>query len=292
MWPDFVSPARPLRIMKTKAEPKLARMAKKASATMYFMRMIISLPRTRAFAWVTLAMVIGVVLTVRLGFWQLSRAAQKEERQAAIVSQMKAGVLNTADLLAAPSKFGLMHQRVSLEGQWLPQHTVYLDNRPMNGRAGFWVITPLQLNASTLVLVQRGWVPRHQIDRTLLPEIQTPTGVVQVQGRIAPPPSPLLSLATTPTFDNTNSRVNHIRQNLDVDAFALQVGGSFEATVLQTDAASEGLLRDWPVITAGVEKNLAYAFQWFALAALQLMLYIWFQFIQPYRHARRLSTSN
>jgi surfeit locus 1 family protein len=125
-----------------------------------------------------------------------------------------------------------------------------------------------------------------------LPEIQTPTGVVQVQGRIAPPPSPLLSLATTPTFDNTNSRVNHIRQNLDVDAFALQVGGSFEATVLQTDAASEGLLRDWRVITAGVEKNLAYAFQWFALAALQLMLYIWFQFIQPYRHARRLSTSN
>jgi surfeit locus 1 family protein len=179
-----------------------------------------------------------------------------------------------------------------LEGQWLPQHTVYLDNRPMNGRAGFWVITPLQLNASTLVLVQRGWVPRHQIDRTLLPEIQTPTGVVQVQGRIAPPPSPLLSLATTPTFDNTNSRVNHIRQNLDVDTFALQVGGSFEATVLQTDASSEGLLRDWPIITAGVEKNLAYAFQWFALAALQLMLYIWFQFIQPYRHARRLSTSN
>jgi surfeit locus 1 family protein len=39
----------------------------------------------------------------------------------------------------------------------------------------------------------------------------------------------------------------------------------------------------------GVEKNLAYAFQWFCLAALQLMLYIWFQFIQPYRHARRTS---
>lgn len=278
--------------MNTKAEPKLARMAKKASATMNFMRVIISLPRTRAFAWVTLAMVIGVVLTVRLGFWQLSRAAQKEERQAAIVSQMEDGVLNTTELLAAPENFGLMHQRVSLEGQWLPQHTVYLDNRPMNGRAGFWVITPLQLNANIRVLVQRGWVPRHQLDRTLLPEIQTPTGVVQVHGRIAPPPSPLLTLNAGPTFDNTDSKVNHIRQNLDLDAIAVQVGGSFAATVLQTDATSEGLLRDWPVITAGVEKNLAYAFQWFALAALQLMLYIWFQFIQPYRHARRPPTSN
>ena len=237
-------------------------------------------------------MVIGVLLTVRLGFWQLSRAAQKEERQAAIVSQMEAGVLNTSALLATPTNFDLMHQRVSLEGQWLPQHTVYLDNRPMNGRAGFWVITPLQLNADTRVLVQRGWVPRHQLDRTLLPEIQTPAGVVQLQGRIAPPPSPLLSLSAGATFDNTDSKVNHIRQNLELDAFAVQVGGSFAATVLQTDAPSEGLLRDWPVITAGVEKNLAYAFQWFALAALQLMLYIWFQFIQPYRHARRLPTSN
>jgi surfeit locus 1 family protein len=292
MRPDLVSPLRPLRIMKTKAEPKLARMAKKAIATMYFMRTIISLPRTRAFAWVTLAMVIGVALTVRLGFWQLSRAAQKEERQAAIVVQMQAGVLNTSALLDDPTNFGLMHQRVRLQGQWLPQHTVYLDNRPMNGRAGFWVITPLQLNANTRVLVQRGWVPRHQLDRTLLPEIQTPTGVVQIQGRIAPPPSPLMSLTADPGFDNTDPKVNHIRQNLDLGVYAVQVGGTLAATVLQTDANSEGLQRDWPVITAGVEKNLAYAFQWFALAALQLMLYIWFQFIQPYRHARRLSTSN
>jgi surfeit locus 1 family protein len=274
--------------MKTKAEPKLARMAKKAIATMYFMRTIISLPRTRAFVWVTLAMVIGVALTVRLGFWQLSRAAQKEERQAAIVVQMQAGVLNTSALLDDPTNFGLMHQRVRLQGQWLPQHTVYLDNRPMNGRAGFWVITPLQLNANTRVLVQRGWVPRHQLDRTLLPEIQTPTGVVQIQGRIAPPPSPLMSLTADPGFDNTDPKVNHIRQNLDLGVYAVQVGGTLAATVLQTDANSEGLQRDWPVITAGVEKNLAYAFQWFALAALQLILYIWFQFIQPYRHARRL----
>ena len=274
--------------MKTKAEPKLARMAKKAIATMYFMRTIISLPRTRAFVWVTLAMVIGVALTVRLGFWQLSRAAQKEERQAAIVVQMQAGVLNTSALLDDPTNFGLMHQRVRLQGQWLPQHTVYLDNRPMNGRAGFWVITPLQLNANTRVLVQRGWVPRHQLDRTLLPEIQTPAGVVQIQGRIAPPPSPLMSLTADPGFDNTDPKVNHIRQNLDLGVYAVQVGGTLAATVLQTDANSEGLQRDWPVITAGVEKNLAYAFQWFALAALQLILYIWFQFIQPYRHARRL----
>ena len=275
--------------MKNKAEPKLARMAKKASATMNFMRVIISIPRTRAFAWVTLAMLIGVVVTVRLGFWQLSRAAEKEARYAAIVAQMDAPVLNTSALLANPANFEQLHRRVVLQGVWLPEYTVYLDNRPMNGHAGFWVLTPLQLNASVRVLVQRGWVPRHQLDRTLLPEIQTPSGVVQVQGRIAPPPSQMIELSSSTEVTVADSAWLKIRQNLKLDSYAAQTGNALAAVVLQTDAASGGLLRDWPEIKTGVEKNLAYAVQWFALAALQLMFYIWFQFIQPYRHARRSS---
>jgi surfeit locus 1 family protein len=256
---------------------------------MNFMRMIISIPRPRAFAWVTLAMLLGVALTVRLGFWQLSRAAEKESRHAAIVAQMTAPVLDTAALLAQPARFEQLHQRVALQGEWLPEYTVYLDNRPMNGRAGFWVLTPLQLNAATRVLVQRGWVPRHQQDRTLLPEIQTPAGLVHVQGRIAPPPSNLMALSRESDVTATTEASSKIRQNLNLEAYATQTGWALAAVVLQTDPASEGLLRDWPEIAAGVEKNLAYAFQWFALAALQLMLYIWFQFIQPYRHARRSS---
>ena len=273
--------------MKTKAEPKLARMAKNAIATMNFMRTIIPVPRTRAFAWVTLATLIGVVLTVRLGFWQLSRAAEKEQRHAAIAHQMGAPVLTTSALLANPANFKLLHQRIELTGEWQPEYTVYLENRPMNGHAGFWVLTPLRLNASTRVLVQRGWVPRHQQDRTLLPPIQTPSGEVNVRGRFALPPSNLMALSTASDVTAAASDASKIRQNLNMDAYASETGGAFAAVVLQTDAASDGLLRDWPEITAGVEKNLAYAFQWFALAALQFMLYIWFQFIQPYRHARR-----
>lgn len=275
--------------MKTKADPKLAKMARKAKTTIYFMCPIISVPRSRSFYVVTLAMLLGVALTMRLGFWQLSRAAEKEQRQAEITAQMQAPVLSTPFLLAAPLNFKRLHQRVVLQGHWFPEHTVYLDNRPMNGRAGFWVLTPLQLDANTRILVQRGWLPRHQVDRTLLPDMQTPTGQVQVQGRIAPPPSDLMTLSAAPVQVTASSELSQIRQNIEMQAFEAKVGGTFAATVLQTDQASDGLLRDWPQITAGVEKNLAYAFQWFCLAALQLILYIWFQIIQPYRHARRTS---
>lgn len=275
--------------MKTSAEIKLPKMATKAIATMNFIRTIIAIPRTRHFVWVTLALCAGVVLTVRLGFWQLSRAQEKQDRHQAIALEQAKPELDTDVLLAQPSYFGSLHRRVNLTGRWMPQHTVYLDNRAMNGRAGFWVITPLVLNANTRVLVQRGWVPRHQLERTALPPIDTPAGEVHVQGRLSPPPSELLQLGAADAPDHPASGSSRIRQNIDLAQYAAETGAPLVATVLQTGEPSDGLLRDWPEISAGVEKHHAYALQWFALAALQLMLYLWFQWIKPYRHVRTTS---
>ena len=273
--------------MKTSADPKLTKIAKNAIATMNFINVIISLPRSRAFVWVTLAMLVGVGVTVRLGFWQLSRADQKQAQHDAIVAQQSAPVLSMDALLSRPELFAQLHRRVQLQGRWLSEHTVYLDNRPMQGRAGFWVVTPLALSDHTAVLVQRGWIPRNSLDRLQLAPIDTPTGMVSLQGRLAPPPSMLLSLGATPEDDSLASRTSNIRQNLTIKQMADQVGVHFSGTVLQTDPASEGLLREWPEIASGIDKNLAYAFQWFAMAAVQLILYLWFQFITPYRHVRR-----
>jgi surfeit locus 1 family protein len=254
---------------------------------MNFINVIIALPRSRAFVWVTLAMLVGVAVTVRLGFWQLSRADQKQAQHAAIVEQKSAPVLLTETLLEQPTLFKQLHRRVQLQGRWLGEHTVYLDNRPMQGRAGFWVVTPLVLTDGTTVLVQRGWIPRNSLDRTQLAPIETPSGVVKVQGRLASVPSSVLSLVGAQEDITAGSRTSNIRQNLSLDQMTAQTGAVFSATVLQTDPASDGLLREWLEISAGVDKNHAYAFQWFALAAVQLMLYLWFQFITPYRHARR-----
>ena len=80
-----------------------------------------------------------------------------------------------------------MHKMVVFKGEWQARHTVYLDNRPMNGKSGFWVFTPLMLqDTGQVILVRRGWAPRNFNDRALLPDVQTPVGVVTVAGRIAP----------------------------------------------------------------------------------------------------------
>jgi len=226
-----------------------------------------------------IATLIGVALTANLGAWQLSRAAQKVALQVALESRAKLSPLAAPELARTPEQVEAQHYRpVHLRGQWLPQRNVFLENRQMNGRVGFYLVTPLQLEGRPeLVLVQRGFVPRDLRDRTLLPTIATPAGTVEVDGHIAPKPSRLYEFAP--------STSGLIRQNLDFGEFALETGLPLSPlSVLQADSAStagDGLLRQWPRPAVDVQKHYGYAFQWFALCALMAGLYVWFQLVRP-----------
>jgi surfeit locus 1 family protein len=229
---------------------------------------------------VTAAALVMAGLTGRLGLWQLDRAAQKVALQAAVKARDLQPVLSGAiDWPADESAFAtLQHRRVKVSGAWSSGFTVFLDNRPMAGRPGFYVVTPLVLADGRALLVQRGWVPRDALDRTRLPELPTPQGTVEVVGRLAPPPGRLLE------FEGGGA--GRIRQNLDLGAFARETGlRLLPLSVLQTEPASgaDGLRRDWPALDSGVERHRGYAVQWFGLSALIVVLYVWFQLIQPRR---------
>lgn len=221
---------------------------------------------------VLLATLVGAALTARLGVWQLDRAQQKVALQAAVDAQEARPPLSNAALDGA----GSLHRRVQLRGTWVAERSVWLDNRPMDGRAGFYVVTPLRLaGRADAVLVQRGWVPRDPADRARLPPLVTPPGEVEVTGRLAASPSRLYELGA--------GSGGPIRQNLDPAAFAAESGlALLPLTVVQTSGADEGgLLRHWPAPDLGLQKHYGYAFQWFALCALILILYVWFQHLRP-----------
>lgn len=239
---------------------------------------------------ITAAAMLMLAATVSLGRWQLSRAAQKEALQASIEAQKNLPPLEQQDFLALDPATSAMHRPVRLHGLWLAPHTVYLDNRQMHGLPGFYVLTPFAIEGSNqTVLVQRGWVQRNFNDRTQLAPVETPSGLVELTARIAPPPAHLLELGEEAPAPAAASGSSPIRQNLDLEAFRDQTGLPLrtDVSLLQVGAASEGLQRDWPVPALGIEKHYGYAFQWFGLAALVVILYVWFQFIAPYRSARR-----
>jgi surfeit locus 1 family protein len=228
------------------------------------------------------------VLTVRLGFWQLGRAQQKEATYQLEMANADLPALGVKEFLSAsPLAEANLQRRIEVNGQWLNQWTIFLENRTMQGKPGFWVFTPLQIAPGKALLVQRGWVARDLVYSDKLPAIDTPNGDVEVQGRWVPPPSVMYELTNKPDNLTAPRGFSTLRQNIDVKLLSDETGLELLASVRQTGAPSEGLQRDWSSSLSGSDKNRAYALQWFALAALCAGLFAWFQIIQKIRHDAR-----
>lgn len=235
--------------------------------------------------WVLLlATMLAAGLTASLGVWQLGRAQTKLALEAEMAQQQVFTPLQTVDFgthasLDLPTDW--LHRPAVLTGRWVVEHTVFLDNRQMDGKVGFYVVTPLKLAGDgRWLLVQRGWVPRDFMDRTHLPEVLAPLGDVTVVGRVASGPARVYELGA--------GLPGRIRQNLvPLEAAQEWSATVFNASLVQTEPngspASDGLSRNWPQVASGVHKHYGYAFQWLALCTLIIGLYVWFQIIVPRR---------
>jgi surfeit locus 1 family protein len=194
-------------------------------------------PRLWALALALAACAAGIAL----GNWQRGRAAEKLERAART-------------------------ERVTLEGEFVPRYTVFLDNKTHRGRAGYEVVTPLRIRgATTHVLVNRGWISAGA-SRAALPAVPTPEGQVRIEG---------FALEGFPkVFRLENSR-GKLRQTLELEAYAAETGLKLEPRVIeQHSSLPDGLARDWPPHEAGAQKNQAYALQWYSLAGLAVVLFL------------------
>ncbi|MFT3817679.1 MAG: SURF1 family protein [Rubrivivax sp.] len=239
-----------------------------------------ALPARRRRWLVLLAAVLGVALTARLGLWQLDRAAQKIALQRSQEQRSRLPALGAADLSGkAEADAALWQRTVAVEGRWMAGATVYLENRAMNGHAGFFVVTPLVLDDGRAVAVQRGWLPRDIADRTRIAPYRSADGRLRVRGRIAPEVSRLYELGAAAS--------GALRQNLDLAAYAGEIRRPLlPLVIVQEDGGdADGLLRQWPPPAVDVYKNYGYAFQWFGLSGLIAFLYVWFQVIRPRRRA-------
>ncbi len=224
---------------------------------------------TRRFApawWATMMMLAGVALTIALGFWQLSRADTKQALQSQIAAYalqppivLNEHTLKTNDIIL---------RRISAQGRFEPRHVVYLDNRLHKHQPGYHVMMPLRLTGSDkLVLVNRGWMAAGS-ERNRMPQVTTPDGDITVVGTATPPSERFLELSSHVTDGN-------IWQNMALDRYRVVTKLNVLPVILQqTDALDDGLIRDWPPVDLKRNTHLAYAVQWFALAAAMLIYYV------------------
>ncbi|MCY0857596.1 SURF1 family protein [Cupriavidus sp. D39] len=224
----------------------------------------------------TIAALVVIAVTCALGNWQLNRAHEKVARAARLEALAAQPPLEIGRSLADGA---VAERRVHVRGRFDAAHTVLLDNRPhgngTDSRAGFMVLTPLRVAggdaSAPAVLVLRGWLPRDAQDRTHIAPFPTPEGEVELDGT---------ALATVPRVFSLGQGANaeagqKIRQNVDLAAYARELGVPLQPFVLeQRNDNGDGLARDWAPADIGADRHYGYAFQWFGLAALTLVLLV------------------
>lgn len=218
-----------------------------------------------------LATVLVVALGISLGKWQDRRAAEKIALQAKLVERGQAPPLVVSDRpLAADA---VEYRKVSVRGEFVPGWPLFLDNRPQDGKVGFYLVMPFKIAGSNKhVLVARGWLPRYTGEHDRLPPFATPSGTVVVTGIAKTGLGKVMQLG-----DPAAVRPRSILQNLSIDQFGkasqLPLQPFFiEQTVPAT--ADDQLVRNWPAPALGVEKHQGYAFQWYALALMALLFFV------------------
>lgn len=216
-----------------------------------------------ALHWTLLA-ALGVALFVSLGRWQLHRAEEKRALFAGFAAGSAAAVM-------LPENFRPIerYRRVTASGRYDSSRQFLLDNMTRDGVPGFHVLTPLLRYDSRVVLVDRGFVPLTG-SRSDLPDLRVGEGERTVTGRADHLPQAAVTLAAAPATGWPRI-VSFPRMPEVAEALSAQV---YPQVVLLDADQPDGYLRDWRPPGMAPDRHVAYAVQWFGLAATVLVTWV------------------
>lgn len=232
---------------------------------------------TRRFApslFATLLTIVGVGLFGRLGWWQLHRADEKQ----ALLDQYAAGQHSIVDLTAAAAGTLPRYQQVRAQGHYDPAHQILLDNMPSErGQPGYRVVTPFELEQGGLMLVDRGWLAMGPT-REALPDVTVAADARTIVGRLDDLPRAGIQLGNEDEMPTGGwPHVMNFPQHAAVEkALGRPV---LKGLILLDPAQPDGYERAAQMHFSsgsefGPQRHLAYAVQWFAMAAAAVVIYL------------------
>jgi len=221
----------------------------------------------------TLVMFLLACLFAMLGTWQQKRASEK-----LVLEQQH----RTAMPLSLESAMQKEHRfsSVNVGGRYDTNRHILLDNQIWQGRAGVYVFTPFFTNQGKILLVNRGWLPL-AADRKTLPHIPTPKLETVLTGMLNKPPVPgrMLGAADQVQKEQWPQLVTY----LNLSNISSSLDAPLEDWVIQLSESDpdgfEG--RDWKPVFLSSSRHKGYAFQWFALVAACIVMWIYIGFRRP-----------
>lgn len=227
-------------------------------------------PRAR---WTAHVLALAVLFVLcRLGLWQLDRAAYK----AGIEAELRVAQAAPASPLPAdPTAIRPWRRyRLNAPAPFAPETFYLLDNRVLNGRAGYDVLVDVPSSRDTEILLNIGWLPapaRRSEAPTLT--LQPPAGAFEVLA--APRPSTGIDFQTGPD-DALAPGIMRIQS-------ADKVLPSPVPYLIAIEPLLAGASAHLPEIRFTEAKHRAYATQWFVMAIVFVVLYARLMRLPPFK---------
>lgn len=222
---------------------------------------------------------VGVLLFVRLGFWQLQRAVEKD-RLLARFAEAAAQPLRDFDATAGdPAASAFPHLRA--HGRYLRDRAYVLDDQIRHGRPGVVVYVPFLPchdedcvnGVGRVLLLGMGFIARNPGDRELPVLPPLPSGEVDVEGLYLPPPGGGLRLGGDALLQQEGWP--KLTTFIDLDAIGRDLDRHLYPRVLLLDAdPAVPYLRAWTPEVMPPARHRAYAFQWFSFAIAALVIFL------------------
>lgn len=215
---------------------------------------------------ITIIALLAIIFLSYLGFWQLQRAHEKKEMLA-----REASLAQNAPLQWSPGgTHPQQYQNVTVEGHYLPT-VLLLDNQHHLHQFGYHVITPLQINADKVVLIDRGWVAG-DLNRNKLPNVSQPPQPRQITGQVYYPSTKNRALGQILEKKAANLAIVEL---IDIKIISQFLHKSVYPFIIRLDKREPyGYLREWAIVSMPPERHIAYALQWFAMAFVILVIFI------------------
>jgi surfeit locus 1 family protein len=223
--------------------------------------------------WKVIALVVLLLpLLLKLGFWQLDRADEKRQLQQLYSSRAAQPQLSPMELQTIPEAElpALAFRHVVLRGTFDNDHHFLLDNQILNGAVGYHLLTPLTLESGSSVLVNRGWIGGHADRR--IPSLPAQRGAVEIVASIYVPQGESVVLGQ----NEWSVTWPVVVQSVDVERAAQALGVDLFDYELRIQPGYPGSQQvSWPAINTRPEKHTGYAVQWFVMAAVLLILWLY-----------------
>jgi surfeit locus 1 family protein len=223
---------------------------------------------------------LAILLTIRLGFWQLDRLDQEKKFNSHILSVQAMDDLNLSENFDETTLTDMEYRPANATGYFDFDNQIVIRNQvwiqSWGNEIGFSLLTPLLLHNGQAVLVQRGWIPL-TFDTPLSWRNFDQPGDVSVQGIIRLPlekgemgggvPDPTLIPGQDGLFFWNYVNIKRIQKQLPYEILPIYIQ--------QVPVTEEEILpyRSIPILELRDGGHLGYALQWFFYALLLLFGY-------------------